>query len=51
VMAYAASARVLQEATTDRALAVAAIEKASRMEKWRSCIFNEGIYSGGGAID
>ncbi|MGB8129805.1 MAG: hypothetical protein WCG81_08430, partial [Candidatus Angelobacter sp.] len=32
VMVYAASAQVLQGATTDRALAVAAIEKASRME-------------------
>lgn len=44
VMAYAASAQVLQEATTDRALAVAAIEKASRMESGEAAFFNEGIF-------
>ena len=44
VMAYAASAQVLQEATTDRALAVAAIEKASRMESDEAAFFNEGIF-------
>jgi VWFA-related protein len=44
VMAYAASAQVLQEATTDRALAVAAIEKASRMESAEAAFFNEGIF-------
>jgi VWFA-related protein len=44
VMIYAASARVLQEATTDRALAVAAIEKASRMESAEAAFFNEGIF-------
>jgi VWFA-related protein len=44
VMAYAASAQVLQEATTDRALAVAAIEKASRMESEEAAFFNEGIF-------
>jgi VWFA-related protein len=44
VMVYAASAQVLQEATTDRALAVAAIEKASRMESEEAAFFNEGIF-------
>jgi VWFA-related protein len=44
VMAYAASAQVLQEATTDRALAVAAIKKASRMESEEAAFFNEGIF-------
>jgi len=44
VMVYAASAQVLQEATTDRALAVAAIEKASRMETAEAAFFNEGIF-------
>jgi hypothetical protein len=43
-MVYAASAQVLQEATTDRALAVAAIEKASRMESAEAAFFNEGIF-------
>jgi VWFA-related protein len=44
VMVYAASAQVLQEATTDRALAVAAIEKASRMKSEEAAFFNEGIF-------
>jgi VWFA-related protein len=44
VMVYAASTQVLQEATTDRALAVAAIEKASRMESEEAAFFNEGIF-------
>jgi len=44
VMVYAASAQVLQEATTNRALAVAAIEKASRMESAEAAFFNEGIF-------
>lgn len=44
VMAYAASAQVLQGATTDRSLAVAAIEKASRMESGEAAFFNEGIF-------
>jgi VWFA-related protein len=44
VMVYAASAQVLQEATTDRTLAVAAIDKASRMESEEAAFFNEGIY-------
>ncbi len=44
VMVYAASTQVLQEATTDRALAVAAIEKASRMKSDEAAFFNEGIF-------
>jgi VWFA-related protein len=44
VMVYAAATRVLQPATTDRALAVAAIKKASRMESDEAAFFNEGIY-------
>jgi VWFA-related protein len=44
VMVYAASAQVLQEATTDRGLAVAAIERASRMESEEAAFFNEGIF-------
>jgi VWFA-related protein len=43
-MVYAASAQVLQEATTDRALAVAAIERASHMESEEAAFFNEGIF-------
>jgi VWFA-related protein len=44
VMVYAASTKILQEATMDRALAVAAIEKASRMESEEAAFFNEGIF-------
>jgi VWFA-related protein len=44
VMVYAASTQVLQEATTDRALAAAAIERASRMESDEAAYFNEGIF-------
>jgi VWFA-related protein len=44
VMVYAAAAQVLQPATTDRTLAVAAIEKASRMESDEAAYFNEGIF-------
>jgi len=44
VMVYAASTQILQEATTDRALAVAAIEKASRMKSEEAAFFNEGIF-------
>jgi VWFA-related protein len=44
VMVYAASAKLLQEPTTDRALAAAAIEKASRMESNEAAFFNEGIF-------
>jgi VWFA-related protein len=44
VMVYAASARLLQQATTDRGLAAAAIERASRMESGEAAFFNEGIF-------
>lgn len=44
VMVYAAATQVLQPATTDRSLAAAAIEKASRMESDEAAFFNEGIY-------
>jgi VWFA-related protein len=44
VMVYAASTQVLQEATTDRSLAAAAIERASRMESDEAAFFNEGIF-------
>ena len=50
VMVYAASAQVLQEATTDRALAAAAIEKASRMESGEAAFFNEGIFQAAGQL-
>lgn len=44
VMTYAASAQLLQDFTTDRALAVSAIKKASEMESGEAAFFNEGIY-------
>jgi VWFA-related protein len=44
VMTYAATAELLQDFTTDRALAVKAIEKASRMESGEAAFFNEGVY-------
>ena len=44
VMTYSATAQVLQDFTTDRELAVAAIRKASRMESGEAAFFNEGIY-------
>ncbi|HET9180645.1 MAG TPA: VWA domain-containing protein [Candidatus Angelobacter sp.] len=44
VMTYSATAQLLQDFTTDRALAVQAIEKASRMKSAEAAFFNEGIY-------
>jgi VWFA-related protein len=44
VMTYAASTQMVQDFTTDRALAVAAIEKASHTESPEAAFFNEGIY-------
>jgi VWFA-related protein len=44
VMTYSASAQLLQDFTTNRALAVNAITKASRMESGEAAFFNEGIY-------
>ncbi len=44
VMTYAASAQLIQDFTTDRALAARAIERASRMESGEAAFFNEGIF-------
>jgi len=44
VMAYAASTQLIQDSTTDRALAAAAIERASHMESNEAAFFNEGIF-------
>lgn len=44
VMAYAAKAELIQDFTTDRALAAQAIQKAGRMESGEAAFFNEGIY-------
>jgi VWFA-related protein len=44
VMAYAASAHLLQDFTTDREQAVAAIEKASEMGSGEDAFFNEAVF-------
>ena len=44
VMTYAAKAQLVQDFTTDRALAAQAIEKAGRMKSEEAAFFNEGIY-------
>jgi VWFA-related protein len=44
VMAYAASAQMLQDFTTDRQLIVNAIQKASRMESREAAFFNQGVF-------
>ena len=44
VMVYAASTQLLQDFTTDREKAVAAIEKASDMESGDAAFFNEAIF-------
>jgi len=44
VMVYAASAKLLQDFTTDRGLAVKAIERAGRMHRDEAAFFNEGVY-------
>jgi VWFA-related protein len=44
VMTYSASARLIQDFTTDHQLAVAAMQKASRMESDEAAFFNEGIF-------
>ena len=44
VMVYAASAQLLQDFTTDRTLAVAAIERASDMKSREAAFFNEGVF-------
>ncbi|HYL73456.1 MAG TPA: VWA domain-containing protein [Bryobacteraceae bacterium] len=44
VMVYSASAQLLQDFTADRALTVAAIQKASEMTSDQEAYFNEGLY-------
>jgi Ca-activated chloride channel family protein len=44
VMVYAASTQLLQDFTTDRDLAVAAIEKASEMESSEEAFFNQAVF-------
>lgn len=44
VMVYAASAQLLQDFTTDRTLAVAAIRRASEMKSKEAAFFNEGVF-------
>lgn len=44
VMIYSSTARVIQDFTTDRKLAAAAIVKASRMESSEAAFFNEAIF-------
>lgn len=50
VMVYAASAQVIQDFTTDRALAAAAIDKAGRMESAEAAFFNEAIFQAAGLL-
>jgi VWFA-related protein len=45
VMVYAASAQLLQDFTTDREQAVAAIQKASEMQSGEAAYFNEAVYN------
>jgi VWFA-related protein len=51
VMVYAAATTLLQESTTDRSLAAAAIAKASRMESREAAFFNEGIYQAAAQLE
>ncbi len=44
VMVYAAAAELLQDFTTDRELAVAAIQKASEMKSPEPAFFNEAVF-------
>lgn len=44
VMVYAASTTVVQDFTTDRGLAAAAIARASRMDSGEAAFFNEAIF-------
>lgn len=50
VMVYSASAQLLQDFTTDHSLAVAAMEKASRIESSEAAFFNEGIFQAAGQL-
>jgi VWFA-related protein len=51
VMVYDSTARLLQDFTTDRALTVAAIEKARDMTSDEEAYFNEGIYQAAAESD
>jgi len=44
VMTYSSTAQLIQDFTTDRALAAAAIDRASGMKSDEAAFFNEGIY-------
>jgi VWFA-related protein len=51
VMVYAASAQLLQDFTTDRGKAVAAIEKASEMDSSEEAFFNEAIFEASAQLE
>ena len=51
VMVYSASGQLLQDFTTDRALTVAAIQKARDMTSDREAYFNEGVYQAAAQSD
>lgn len=51
VMTYSASAQLLQDFTTDRNLAVAAIKRAGKMESGEAAFFNEGIYQAAARLE
>jgi VWFA-related protein len=48
VMVYAASTQLVQDFTTDREVAAAAIEKASKMASPEAAFFNEGMFQAAG---
>jgi VWFA-related protein len=50
-MTYSATAHVIQDFTTDRHLAAAAIKKASGMESSEAAFFNEGIYQAAARLE
>ena len=51
VMVYSSSARVIQDFTTDRALAAGAIDRASRMDSREAAFFNEAIFQAAGQLE
>jgi len=51
VMVYSSSAQLLQDFTTDREKAVAAIERASRMESGEAAFFNEAVFQAAARLD
>jgi len=51
VMVYSASGQLLQDFTNDRALTVAAIQKASDMTSDQEAYFNEGLYQAAAQSD